>query len=302
MAFEFKKKSLITPTDEKDIDPRLVGWLVYWKMRRNPAGYPCDQVFNEFQNAGLPPVRIKMRKSAAVRKALRLAAKNKTLTPLVDNKKIMKFQISLVDLEDDAKYGKVAKYIRDSVVTYHYDTGQIECDRSEVRDFVVDKFNLAISNYTTSQISILMKKLFNIHAGIATLNDGLYIVPAKYKPYLDAAKKFMAAIGNRLSVRPEWAEGDVKQETREDVKHDLLQQIELFKEYFNNIIEENKNRDPENKLSDSARSENATNKKIIGFKKKIKMWEASLRYKLEDVTKMLDEIEKRKEKFFGTGK
>lgn len=308
MAFQFAKKSTVEVLS--DVPKGLIGWIIGWNMRKNPAGYPVDMVKAAIEKHGLPQIAMPIRNRSAILRAMRAASKGekKSLDILVDEPLEIKFQISHISLEDNAKYGKIAKYLADAVVTFRKDTMAISVagddDRvaANIERFVKDKFSVAKSNYTTINVTAMLRKLFMRYADIASTLEkgGMYLVPAKYKNHVLAVEKFLQDIGNRLSC---YAVADIennREEAKIDAFESMNQRLKDFKEGIDELREMDKEKDEDDKMhSDSTTKKKNAFKKAKKFAKKAKMWMESLGSTAEDMKKLAEEAEKYATKFFG---
>lgn len=303
MAMMFNKKATVAPLEV--VDPKLLGWFVWWNMPRNAVGYPVSQVRSLMEKYGLPQIAEGIKNRSAIIRALRLASKGKrkSLDIVVDDDTKIQFQISHITLEDDVKYGKIAKFLADAVITYNKNSQDIKCDNPKIKSFVTDKFLAAKENYKTTDISRLLMRLLEKHADIVSLRDqgGAYMVPAKYKTYLEAVGKVMKDLGNSLEFHAMIdAEGN-REKMISSARTEQESAIDDFKSAIDDLraADAEKDADEDKLFSESRTKRKNAFRRVKRMMRRARMWEESLKYKANDLKVMIKEAEDYAVKFFG---
>jgi hypothetical protein len=279
----------------------FVGWDL---VPRHGTGYRVKDVIEKMDELGLPPEAGDIRSKSAITRALREAAKGQDLRILVDNDDQMLFQLTKISVEDDARYGKIAKYLDETHIKFDKktddDAKMIVCDNKKIKTFITEKFLVCKEHYRTNDITRILLRLFAKHSDIILIRKkgGAYMVPSAYADLVGKVKTFIKSLTkrNRTTIFKVSAEesGDLKPIFEEVKKAEL----KAFRAELKAMEEEDANK-AENKSCESKQKRDNRKAKLAEMRKKITLWCQSLQYESEELNDLMRKCEIRVKKFFG---
>lgn len=189
--------------EEIIVDPKVIAMFISWDLVVTGAGYKVEEVQDAIKEIGLPEEARDIRSRSAIIRAIKAAAtKLKTVEVLNDDKDKMMFQITRIEKEDHTKYGKIAKYILDNVITFDKQSCDISCENPRVKTFVEEKFLYAKDYYRTTDITRILLRMFKKHAEIVSLRKagGSYMVPGQFREYVEKIAQFIRRLSPKNKV------------------------------------------------------------------------------------------------------
>lgn len=279
----------------------FVGWDL---VARHGVGYKVKDVIEKMDELGLPPEAGEIRSKSAITRALREAAAGQDLRILVDNDEQMLFQLTRISVEDDQRYGKIAKYLDETHIKFDRKTDDeakmIICDNKKIKTFITEKFLVCKEHYRTNDITRILLRLFSKHSDIILIRKkgGAYMVPSAYADLVGKVKTFIKSLSNRnrttiFKVSAEES-GDLKPIFEEVKKAEL----KAFRAELKAMEEEDAKKS-ENRSCESKQKRDNRKAKLAEMARKIKIWSASLQYESEELNELMKKCRIRIKKFFG---
>jgi hypothetical protein len=266
----------------------FVGWDL---VARHGVGYKVKDVIEKMDELGLPPEAGEIRSKSAVTRALREAAAGQDLRILVDDDDKMLFQLTKISVEDDERYGKIAKYLDQTHIKFDKkaedEAKMIVCDNKKIKTFITEKFLVCKEHYRTNDITRILLRLFAKHSDIILIRKkgGAYMVPSAYAPLVEKVKTFIKSLSkrNRTTIFKVAAEesGDLTP-IFVDLKR---QELKAFREELKNEEGVTKQKYDNRKA------------KLKEMKKKITLWSQSLAIESEELSDMMRKCDIRLKKY-----
>ena len=172
--------------------------VVSWDMKpKFGPGYKVTDVRAALEKHGLPPVALDIRPRSAMLKALRDAeSQSRDLAILEDTPARMVFQLTNISAEEDAKYGKIAKYLAHAHITFNKATQELECSNPQVQKYLEARFAEFSAYYETNDVTRQLQKIIlqnNIGGDYINLKgkSGVYLMSAAFEPLVEKMLAFV---------------------------------------------------------------------------------------------------------------
>lgn len=291
--------------EELVFDTKELGFFIGWDLNYENRGYEVKNVMEKMSEIGLPEEACEIRARSAILRAIRDAAKGKSLIIVQDNDSKIQFQLTKIAVEDDNRYGKIAKFLAETMIFYNKSKNEIECDNKEVKAFVTEKFLIAKSHYKTNDITRILLRLFKKNGDIVPLRErgGAYMVPAVYKDYVMKVKELIKSISIKNRVRV-FKIGNDKVNKAEFIGSLVDDKTRELKKFRQKIIEMEKSDEERVKQGlkpchESLPMKRNRKKELAMMRKRISLWSRQLDYESEELKELLGKCSKRLKKYFG---
>lgn len=304
---KFLKKVQKNVTNEQEIivdkeNPFIfMGWDL---VAKEGPGYEVEVVKNLLKTCDLPDVACDIQVHNAAKRAMRAMDSDDVRVLSEDNKKLV-FQLTTVSAEDDAKYGKIAKFIADAHIVFDKENQKFICSKKEIRKYVEDRFTTCSTYYKTHDVTKMLLRIFAKCSDILPLRakGGAYVVPSSGLEFAEKCKKFIKALNKDNTVTLFKVKGDAAavKDMAEVFISKKSQEVKDFREELLKMQTEEKERGAEGRksLTDRPGVKKTRRERLAAMKKKIALWKRTLSCESEELDDLLTKCDKEFKKTFG---
>jgi len=132
----------------------------------------------------------------------------------------MSFQLSGRWLEKNG-----IRYERECVITFHKDSGKLECDHREIKRALQGLLEQARLTCSTTDIHKVVYKLCDANFKRLMLKDGVYFCAKQHKATLDKVKTFYKHLGGRFWCQPIGHDDDDEKNLAETIIDDMKEHV-----------------------------------------------------------------------------
>lgn len=200
-----KKQEVIDKLDK--LDPsNLLGKIANWNLRRNRGlKHKHSEVVLALQKHNLDDkVAREFAPSQAFNRAVNKLEEEERIIEVVrrDKDEIL-FQFTKFKSQEDLTEGdEELEYKKETKVLLDKGSGKLICKNKSVLEKAQKELDRCLEERTTSDISLIVDKLFEAEGDLIHWAVGAYFIPVSGFPFLEKVKAFLAELGRGMSICP----------------------------------------------------------------------------------------------------